>query len=101
MEQFALHLYVALRRYPKSERHVLAADTRGAAYRLLRQVIVLAKTQQKEKPLRAADIEISLINAQLRIAMELRFLPMPKYESLIRQTEECGRIIGGWLKNIK
>lgn len=100
VERFIAELYVELRRYPKSERHVLAAETRQAGYRLLRNVITAGKLKAKEKALNAADVEIQLIHALLRIAMELEYLQFSKYEKLIRLNDECGRILGGWKKNL-
>lgn len=100
IEAFAFDLYHATRRYPKSERHVLAADTRSAVYRLLRYAITAAKIRNKSGPLNAADAEVAMLNAYLRIGMQLKFLPFPAYERLVKQLDEIGRILGGWIKKV-
>lgn len=98
IEAFAIDLYHATRRYPKAERHVLAAETRSAMYRLLRYVITAAKLPNKSGPLNAADAEVAMLNAYLRMGMQLEYLPFPAYERLVKQLDEIGRMIGGWLK---
>jgi hypothetical protein len=100
IETFAIDVYHATRRYPKAERHVLAAETRSALYRLLRYAITAAKVRNKAGPLNAADAEVAMLNAYLRIGMQLKYLPFPAYERLVKQLDEIGRIIGGWLKRI-
>jgi hypothetical protein len=98
VEQLGVDLYAVLRRYPKSERHVLAAETRASLYRLLRYVITAAKIKNKSGPLNAADAEICMLNALLRIGMQLEYLPFPAYKRLIKRIDEIGRMVGGWIK---
>ena len=101
VERFIADLYVALRRYPKAERHVLAAETRQSAYGLLRNVIVVTKLPDKVRYLEQADTALLLTLAQMRIAMQLQYLPFATYERLAVQADEIGRMIGGWLKKQK
>jgi hypothetical protein len=97
-ERFIAELYLVLRRYPKSERHVLAAETRQTAYRFLRNVIVAGKTGEKKANLERADTELALLGAMLRIGKQLEYLQFTAYERLARLTDELGRILGGWIK---
>jgi hypothetical protein len=98
VEQFIAELYVALRRYPKSERHVLAAETRQSEYRLLRNVIVASKVRAKNNSLESADTEVQVINALMRVGMQLTYLPFRTYERLAKLLDEIGRMLGGWIK---
>lgn len=99
-EQFIGELYQSLRRYPKSERHVLAAETRQSAYRLLRFVLGAGKTRNKARSLELADNELAMVFSLMRIGMQLQYLPFPHYERLSRQAEEIGKLIGSWLKKV-
>lgn len=98
VEMFGSHLYGALRRYPREERHVLAAETRSSLYRLLRHVITAGKARNKMGVLNAADAEVAMLNALMRIGMHLKYLPFKTYEQLAKQLDEIGRMIGGWIK---
>ncbi len=39
-----------------------------------------------------------MLNALLRMGMQLKYLPFVAYERLAKQLDEIGRIVGGWLK---
>lgn len=100
VERFIPELYTALRRYPKSERHVLAAETRQAAYRLLRFVVGAGKVSNKARSLDLADAELAMVYSLLRIGMQLEFLSFSHYERLAKQASEVGKLIGSWKKKI-
>lgn len=90
--------YRALVRFPKSEKHILAAEIRKTLYGLMRNLVLAAKLPSKAVSLNAADAELSLLNVQTRLAMKLGYLQMPKYEEISRITTEIGKMIGGWIR---
>ena len=57
--QFIHELYIALKMYPKCERHVLAQETRISAYRILRYIIQASKSRNKSRAVEAADVEVA------------------------------------------
>jgi hypothetical protein len=50
--------YVALRQFPKFERHVLAAEVRASMWALLRLIVVCNKRQHKKTTL-LASVDVS------------------------------------------
>lgn len=90
--------YVALRQYPKSERHTLAAETKRSMYELLRLIIRANKRYYKKTTLQDIDIELDNLRYLLRLANNLGFLPFKKYENWSRGVNEIGKMLGGWLK---
>ncbi|MFP4209585.1 MAG: diversity-generating retroelement protein Avd [Wenzhouxiangella sp.] len=98
VEDMTRYAYVALRQFPKSERHVLSAEIRGACWRLLRLVIICNKRYHKKTTLQDLDAELDLLRCQVRIAFELQYLPPRKYEHWSRLNDEIGRLVGGWLR---
>lgn len=93
------YLYVALRQFPKSERHVLAADIKNIMNEFLQLLIVANKSWNKTKFINDADVKLDMIRIHIRLAKELQFLKMKQYEILSTQLSEIGRLLGGWLKS--
>lgn len=92
--------YVALRQFPKFERHVLAAEMRGAMWGLLRLIVVCNKRYHKKTTLQELDVELDLLRVQVRMARTLGYLDFKKYEHWARLNDEIGRMIGGWIKSM-
>ena len=101
VEQMIEYGYVAVRHFPKSERHVLSAELRGSMWRLLRLVVVCGKRYHKKTTLTELDTELELLRRKVRLAKDLKFLPFRQYEIWSRQLDEIGRMIGGWIKNAR
>jgi hypothetical protein len=92
--------YVALRQFPKFERHVLAAEMRGAMWALLRLIIVCNKRYHKKTTLQELDAELDLLRTQVRMARALGYLDFKKYEIWAKLNDEIGRMVGGWIKSM-
>jgi hypothetical protein len=103
-EELARYLLVALRSYPKSERYVLAADTRRACILVGRYIYradaVSVLTGEKREMLRQADMALVDLKLLIRLGMLLEYLPIKKYELLIGYTTEIGKMLGGWIKSV-
>lgn len=93
--------YVALRQFPKAERHVLSQEIRQGLWRLLRLVIVCNRRYYKKTTLQDLDAELDLLRSQVRLAQSLGYLPFKKYEIWSRMLDEIGRMVGGWIKTAR
>ena len=60
--------HIALRQFPKSEKHVLAAEIRTSMLTLLRLVITAAKRYHKKTTLTDPDVELAVLQNQIRLA---------------------------------
>ena len=90
--------YVAIRQFPKFERHVLGAEIRSTMWALLRLVVVCNKRYHKKSTLQDLDAELDLLRVQVRLAKALAYLDFRKYEHWARLNDEIGRMLGGWIK---
>ncbi|WP_303845732.1 diversity-generating retroelement protein Avd [Aeromonas sobria] len=90
--------YIAMRQFPKAERHVLAAEIRTSMLTLLRLVITATKRYHKKTTLTDLDVELAVLQNQVRLAKDLAYLPINKYQHWSSLNIEIGRMIGGWLK---
>ncbi|RDY70335.1 diversity-generating retroelement protein Avd [Halobacillus trueperi] len=93
--------YVALRQYPKSEKHTLAAETKRSMYDLMRLIIRANKRFHKKTTFQDIDIELENLRYLIRLGNGLGFLPFKKYENWSRKLNEVGRMLGGWMKSMK
>jgi len=93
--------YICLRQYPKSEKHTLAAETKRAMFELLKAIIVANKRCYKKHAIEEADVQLEILRYYVRLAKDLGFLPIGKYENWANMTTEIGKMIGGWLKSAR
>ena len=99
-EDMIAYGYVAIRQFPKSERHVLAQEVRLTMWAILRLIIITNRRYHKKTTMQDLDAELDLLRSQIRISMELKYLPFEKYEVWSRHVDEIGRMIGGWFKSL-
>ncbi|OOE71715.1 diversity-generating retroelement protein Avd [Salinivibrio kushneri] len=95
------YAFSALRQFPKSERFVLAAEIRQCIYKILRLTIVASKRYHKKTTLQDLDVEVTTLRDMVRIALDLRYIDMRRYEIWQRHIAEIGKMVGGWIKSIK
>jgi len=96
-----LYAYPVLRQFPKSEKHTLAAEIKKTMFNMVRLITRANKEYRKADFLRQLDAELELLRTQVRLSVELRFIPMKKYEVWSRYLEEIGKMLGGWIKAFK
>lgn len=100
-EDMVQYGYVAVKQFPKSERHVLSQEMRLTMWRLVRLVVVCNRRYHKKTTIQDLDAELDLLRSQVRLAKELGFLPLRKYEVWSRYLDELGRMVGGWMRSQK
>ena len=101
VERMIVYGYSALRQFPKSEKHTLAADIRQCMYRLLRLIIITNRRYHKKTTAQDIDAELDLLRSLVRASKDLGFLPYPQYKNWAEHLYEIGRMIGGWMKWIR
>ena len=98
------YLYVAIQSYPRSEKYTLGSDTRQAMIRVGRYIyranVLHNETLEKRRMIEHADMELVDLQLLIRLAVELGFLPLKKYERLSGMAVEIGKMLGGWIKAI-
>lgn len=95
------YLYLTLQQYPKSEKYALAADTKLAAYELLRLIITANKRYHKKTTMQDADIQLDILRHLVRLGKDLGFMSIKRFEVLSGHTTEIGKMIGGWMKTLQ
>jgi len=109
LEALDIETHKIVKRFEKSEKHVLSAEIRHTVATLLRLVIRAAKTQLEERRKRRPlvktlellwqmDVELEYLKVQVRKSFALRLIDEGCYERWTRQILEVGGLLGGWLK---
>lgn len=96
-----LYANICLKQFPKYEKHVLAADIRKSMYKLLSLIITANKKYYKKTTLQEIDIELDVLRTYIRLSMDLKYLPIKKYEIWSKKLNEIGKMLGGWMKYAK
>jgi len=47
------------------------------------------------------DVELDVLRSYVRLAVNLKFVPLKKYEIWAGYLTEIGKMIGGWMKSIR
>mgnify|MGYP006394095149 FL=1 len=101
IERMIIYGYSALRQFPKSEKHTLAAEIRQSMYGLLRLVLTTNRRYHKKTTASEVDVELDVLRSLVRVSHELGFLPIRQYQVWSEHLYEIGCMVGGWLKWIK
>ena len=90
-------------KFPKNQRFFLAKrinDTIFDFYEVLVEAASL-KDRMLVAHLKRADAHLFKLKHYMRLAMEMKFFSFKQYEHGVKQAEEVGRLLGGWLKASK
>ncbi len=98
-----------VKKFERSEKHVLAADIRHTVAHVEHLLIRAAKEQLEERRLRKApertkellrqaDVELEYMKLQIRKAHALRLINDDCYGKWSARVLEIGRLLGAWLK---
>lgn len=94
------YAYIALRQFPKSEKYALATDIKHCMDLILGYAITAQKRYYKRTTLQEMDVEIAKLRTYIRLAYNLKFISMDKYQNWSDMVVEIGRMLGGWLKTV-
>lgn len=93
--------YVALRQFPKHEKHVLGAEIRVSMLAIQRLIVTALKKFHKKTTLTELDIEIAVLLRRVRLSKDLRYIDTKKYQQWVSFIVEMGKMTGGWMKSIQ
>lgn len=103
MDDMIVYGYSALRQFPKSEKYVLGtriADQMWGIAALINSACAATFGSEKIKIMKTADAELRKLRVMVRNSMKLGFLPFQKYEYWSKLSDEIGRMIGAWMRQI-
>ena len=96
---FSKWLFNHTNKFPKSHRFSVAVKIENGILELLRDITIANHRKHKLPLLKAADEELISLRIYFRLSHDLRFISTSSYEYGIKQMEEIGRMLGGWIKS--
>jgi len=92
-----------LANFPKTSKYSLGAKIDSAFLKAVELTFNAShlRGEQKYEQIFEAGVKLDLIKFFLRIAWEIKALDNKKYAAISEQLDEIGRMIGGWVKQIK
>lgn len=100
--EILLWIFPKVNTFPKKQRFVLGQQIENTGLEILKLIIKANNQKDKIKKIEYLDelnTQLEILRSLLQIAQELRFMNVKSLEYIITQTDEVGRMTGGWLKN--
>jgi predicted kinase len=98
MYRFMLWLVPTVDKFPRSQKFLLGDRIQATALDVLERLIEATFTRARAALLAAANLGIEKLRLLFRLAHDLKFLDMRRFEHAARQLDEIGRMVGGWRK---
>jgi hypothetical protein len=90
-----------LNRLPKTHKFGIGDRTIYILYDLLESLIIAQYSHKKVSILELLNAKIDILRHQTRLLLDFNLIENPRYETAIKQIDQIGAEIGGWLKQQK
>lgn len=89
--------------FPKNQRFIFGTRLADRALRILELLVEAAYSPRKRKAelLEQVNLELAVLRWLVRMAKERGLLSLRQYEYACERLTECGRMVGGWLKQVR
>lgn len=89
-----------LEKFPRSHRYGLGQRIEARLYSVFESLIRAryASSPAKAQELAAVNLDLETLRMLTRLAHELQMLPHKSHEYAVREMNEIGKMVGGWLK---
>ena len=84
--------------FPRSRRFTLGERLESGLLNVLEALVEAAFSHDKKPSLSRANRQLEVNRHLWRLALELKTINLKRYEHGIRQMDDIGRQIGGWLR---
>jgi len=97
--EFALWLLPKTENFPKTYRMSLGDRLVTAVLDQLQMLVRASYAGDKMPLLRSASEHANELRYLLRLAKDLKVLPLKSYDFAAEKSDEIGRMVGGWMKS--
>ena len=91
-------LMSVISKFPKCKRYTLGQRTEDNLLDILALLIEANYSKEKLNILKRANLKLEIFRHLIRLSFDLRFINIRRYELISEETNEIGRLIGGWIK---
>jgi hypothetical protein len=86
--------------FPKNQRFIFGQRLAGHALDIMELLVEAAYARDKAALLHTANRKIEMLRWLVRMAKDQTLFTARQYEFSCERLEECGRMTGGWLKQV-
>ena len=86
-------------KFPRHHRYSLGVSIENRLQRILSMLLRARYSKDRNAWLFDANIEVDVLRFQIRLAKDLKVLPIKSHGYAAKVMESIGSQIGGWLKN--
>lgn len=98
MYQFVLWLVPTVDKFPRAQKFLLGDRIQSSALDVLEGLVDAAYTKSRGPILARVNLGLEKLRFLFRLAKDLHYLDLRRYEFAARALEEIGRMVGGWRK---
>lgn len=98
-----LWLIPQVQKFPRVHRFVLAEHIQRLAMEFQDSLVAAGKENgaNRRSWLLKADVQLEQLRSWIRLSQEMGLFTLRQYEHAARQTNEVGRLLGAWIKQIR
>ncbi len=96
--QFLEWLLPITEKFPKRVRFTFADRINSLALDIIEDLVEARYSRDKQPHLRRMNLRLEKLRILLRLCHRLHYLPHQSYEHAMRNLNEVGRMLGGWMK---
>lgn len=96
--QFLLWLVPTVEKFPKSQKFLLGDRIQNLALDVQESLIEATYSKNPAAHLNDANLRLEKLRFLFRLALDLKYLDLRRYEFAARAIDEIGRMAGGWMK---
>ena len=96
--RFLVWLVPTVERFPRRQKFLLGDRIQTSALDVLERLIEATYNRRRGDALAGANLGIEKLRFLCRLARDLRYLDLRRYEHAARSLDETGRLVGGWQK---
>ncbi|MDO8310864.1 MAG: diversity-generating retroelement protein Avd [Sideroxyarcus sp.] len=96
--QFVLWLMPTVDKFPRAQKFLLGDRLQSTALDVMEGLVEAAYTKTRAPILVRVNLGLEKLRYLFRLAKDLHYLDLRRYEFAARALEEIGRMVGGWRK---
>jgi hypothetical protein len=95
---FAVWFIPKIVKFPREHRFVLGERIERQLYAILENLIRAKYSRERKAILEQVNLDLEVLRFQVRLAKDLRSLPLKAYGQTAQHLVDIGRQVGGWLR---
>ena len=96
-----LWMYPLINKFPKKQRFVLGQQLENTLLEILKGVIQANQERNKLETLKQVSIDLDKFRILYRLAKDLKFINIKRYQFGTGKVNEIGKILGGWIRSCR